>query len=138
MLELVAKGAAVTGGGSGVGRGIALALAAHGARVAVADVEHGRAASVADEIVGRGGHAIAVALDVRDGDAVDAFASTTVEAFGGVHVICNNAGVSTVGRQWELGLDEWRWVLDVTLTGVVHGVRSFVPRILAGGEGGHV
>jgi NAD(P)-dependent dehydrogenase (short-subunit alcohol dehydrogenase family) len=137
-MDLTGKAVAITGAGSGIGRGIALAMAQAGARVAVADIDQQRADAVAKELGDAGGTAIAVATDVRDPASVEALANATVEAFGTVHVICNNAGVATVGRTWEVDLDDWKWILDVCLYGVVHGVRSFVPRILQHGEGGRV
>ena len=65
-------------------------------------------------------------------------AGATIDAFGAVHVVCNNAGVATRGRTWALTLDDWQWVLGVDLWGVIHGVRAFVPRLLEQGQGGHI
>ena len=76
--------------------------------------------------------------DVGDPEAVEALARTAVDVFGRLHVAVNNAGIVNRGNSWELSLDDWRRVLDVNLWGVIHGVRSFVPRILASGEEGHV
>ncbi len=134
-MEIDGSVAAVTGAGSGIGRGIALALAEAGAKVVVADIDPDRADTVATEIDRAGGAAIARTVDVRSQASVDDLAAATVAEYGAVHVVCNNAGVSTMGRQWELTLDDWDWVIDVCLKGVVHGVRSFVPRILDAGRG---
>jgi NAD(P)-dependent dehydrogenase (short-subunit alcohol dehydrogenase family) len=79
-----------------------------------------------------------VVTDVGDADAVDDLARATIDRFGTVHVVCNNAGIIRAGRTWELPLDDWERVLRVNLLGVVHGVRSFVPRMLDAGEEGHV
>ena len=81
---------------------------------------------------------IGVPADVASWPDVEALAEATVEAFGGVHVVCNNAGVVKRARTWALTLDDWNWVLGVDLWGVIHGVKAFVPRMLAQGEGGHV
>ncbi|WP_440900510.1 SDR family NAD(P)-dependent oxidoreductase [Actinosynnema sp.] len=138
MRELSGKVAAVTGAASGIGRALALELASRGMSVAVADVDTAALADTAEAVRALGGRALAVPTDVRDAEAVERFADATEAEFGGVHVVCNNAGVSRMGLSWELPLEDWRWVLDVDLWGVVHGVRSFVPRLLAQGEPGHV
>ena len=80
----------------------------------------------------------AVQLDVRDPDAVEGVARHVVDRFGALHIAVNNAGIVNGGNSWELSLEDWRRVLDVNLWGVIHGVRSFVPRILDSGEEGHV
>ena len=80
-----------------------------------------------------------VVIDVSDPEAVEALAGAAVDTFGVLHVAVNNAGIiNTMGNSWELSLEEWRRVIDVNLWGVIHGIRSFVPRILASGEEGHV
>lgn len=134
-MEIDGTVAAVTGAGSGIGRGIALALTSAGSKVVVADIDADRSSGVAAELRRAGGEAISATVDVRDPASVEALAKATVEEFGAVHLVCNNAGVSTMGRQWELSLDDWDWVIDVCLRGVVHGIRSFVPRILEAGGG---
>jgi NAD(P)-dependent dehydrogenase (short-subunit alcohol dehydrogenase family) len=134
-MELEGTVAAVTGAGTGIGRGIALALAGAGAKVVVSDIDPDRSSAVAAELRRIGGEAIAATVDVRSQASVEALAEATVGEFGAVHLVCNNAGVSTMGRQWELSLDDWDWVIDVCLKGVIHGVRSFVPRILEAGGG---
>src|ERR1039457_6487805 len=121
-MELEGTVAAVTGAGSGIGRGIALALAGAGAKVVVSDIDPDRSSAVAAELRRIGGEAIAATVDVRSQASVEALAEATVEEFGAVHLVCNNAGVSTMGRQWELSLDDWDWVIDVCLKGVIHGV----------------
>lgn len=127
----------VTGAASGIGLGIARAFASEGMRVVLADVDGERLAGARDELAAVT-DVEAVVTDVGDPDAVDALAQRTVDRFGAVHVVCNNAGVLASGPLWELPLSDWDRVLRVNLMGVVHGVRSFVPRIIAGGEGGHV
>lgn len=132
----------VTGAGAGLGRGLVDAFAAHDMRVVLADVSADRLAVAASELEAAGTECLTRVVDVRDADAVEALADATLDRFGGVHVVCNNAGVSVMGKQWEIGRDDWEWVLGVCLDGVVNGIRSFVPRILATreatGRGGHV
>jgi NAD(P)-dependent dehydrogenase (short-subunit alcohol dehydrogenase family) len=86
----------------------------------------------------QGGVAVARALDVSDPVAVDGVARAAVEEFGALHIAVNNAGIVNRGYSWELPLEEWHRVLDVDLWGVIHGIRSFVPPILATGVEGHV
>ncbi len=138
MRELDGRVALVSGGGSGIGRGIVLALAGEGMRVVVADVESAPAEAVAAEITAAGGEAIAETVDVSDVAAVEALADRCDERYGGVDVLCNNAGVvghTPIGPE---SLDSWRWILDVNLFGVVHAINTFVPRMLArvAGNGG--
>ena len=76
--------------------------------------------------------------DVGDPDAVQALAERTISRFGAVHLLCNNAGIIRAGRVWELSLNDWDAVLRVDLMGVIYGLRSFVPLLLASGEEGHV
>ena len=142
MTELAGGVCVVTGAGAGLGRGLVDAFAAQDMRVVLADVSAARLREAADELTARGVECMTELVDVRDADAVDALADATVERFGGVNVICNNAGVSVMGKQWEISRSDWEWVLGVCLDGVVNGVRSFVPRILATreatGRDGHV
>lgn len=129
--------AVVTGAGSGIGRSIARALAAEGARVLLTDVDGEAARSVAEEL--RASAEVDwLAVDVRDPDAVQRAGAHAVDRFGALHVAVNNAGIVNGGRSWELDLDEWRRVLDVDLWGVIHGIRAFVPRILESDGAGHV
>jgi len=81
---------------------------------------------------------LAVPTDVSRGEEVEALAARTVAEFGGIHLVCNNAGVSVAGPIWEHSVHDWEWVLGVNLWGVIHGVRVFVPIMLEGGEEGHV
>ena len=131
--------ACVTGAGSGIGRGIALALAARGAAVAVCDIRAEAAEAVAAEIVAAGGRALALGLDVSDAAAVEAAAGRIEAELGPVAILCNNAGVAMHGvPMHEIALSDWDWVIGVNIMGVVHGIRSFVPRMLARGTPAHV
>ncbi len=138
LAELADKVAVITGAGSGIGRGLVQRCAQAGMRVVAADVEPGALKETVDSAVATGGEAIAVPTDVTDKAAVDALADASYQAFGAVHLLCNNAGVFQAGLLWERTEADWEWVLGVNLWGVIHGIRSFVPRMLAGGEPGHV
>ena len=81
---------------------------------------------------------LAVRTDVTVWDDVEALAEAAYERYGAVHVVCNNAGVVTRGAAWEQSLEDWQWVIGVDLWGVIHGVKAFVPRMLASGEPGHI
>jgi NAD(P)-dependent dehydrogenase (short-subunit alcohol dehydrogenase family) len=135
MNELRGKVAVVTGAASGLGRAMALAFAAEGMRLALADVNKPGLEETRNRV---GPHGMAERLDVSNGADVEAFAKRCMDEFGAVHVVCNNAGVAISGAVWENSEDEWRWLVGVNLWGVIHGVRAFVPRMLAGGDEGHI
>lgn len=139
MKEFRDKVAVVTGAASGIGRALAERFAAEGMRVVLADVEEGALAKVESEMKADGATVLAVATDVSQGAEVKALAEKTVGVYGGVHILCNNAGVAPVtGASWELTEADWRWVLGVNLWGVLHGVRVFVPIMLEQGSEGHI
>jgi NAD(P)-dependent dehydrogenase (short-subunit alcohol dehydrogenase family) len=133
MKELKGKVAAVTGAASGLGRAMALAFADEGMHVALADVAD--LADVRQQAEKRGVRSTAMKLDVSSAEEVEAFAKLIDRDLGGTDVICNNAGVATAGAAWEASLGDWQWTLGVNLWGVIHGVRSFVPRLMARGSG---
>src|SRR6266849_10783346 len=135
MKMLEGKVAAVTGAASGLGRAMALAFAGEGMQVALADVDEPGLKSALNEVQSRGVRAFAMRVDVSKAAEVDGFARRSVEELGAIHVVCNNAGVSPLGAVWENTLADWQWILGVNLWGVIHGVRAFVPRLLAQGEG---
>jgi NAD(P)-dependent dehydrogenase (short-subunit alcohol dehydrogenase family) len=129
------KVAVVTGAASGIGLALAERFAHDGLDVVLADVEEGALASAADSIGAMGVQTLAVPTDVSDHDAVEALAAAAVERFGSVHVVCNNAGVSSSADPWFGPLSAWSWVLGVNLWGVIHGIRAFLPILINQGEG---
>ena len=138
MREVAGKTAFVTGGASGIGFALGRAFAEAGMNVMLADIEtHALTAAVRSlgdfEPKVRG-----VACDVADPVSVERAAAAAQAAFGNVHVVCNNAGVAAGSGIDIISLDTWRWVLDVNLMGVLHGIRTFLPHIRAHGEGGHI
>jgi NAD(P)-dependent dehydrogenase (short-subunit alcohol dehydrogenase family) len=132
MNPLSGKVAAVTGAASGLGKAMALAFAAEGMRVALADVAFEDLKSVTGQLPGQG---FAMRVDVSKAEEVEAFAERTLAELGGVHLVCNNAGVALTGAVWENTELDWEWILGVNLRGVVNGVRAFTPRLLAQDEG---
>ncbi|MET0662820.1 MAG: SDR family NAD(P)-dependent oxidoreductase [Ilumatobacteraceae bacterium] len=138
MEEFEGRTAIVTGAASGIGLAVAEAFVAEGMRIVMTDIDAGSLEGHAARLRDSGAEVYSIVVDVRDPDAVDAAAQAAVDQFGGLHVAVNNAGIVNRGYSWELSLDDWHRVLDVNLWGVIHGVRAFVPRILATGEEGHV
>jgi NAD(P)-dependent dehydrogenase (short-subunit alcohol dehydrogenase family) len=130
--------AVVTGAGSGIGRALAQEAARQGMVVVAADVEVTALNGTVDEIVREGGQAIGVRTDVSAAEDVEQLAETAWSRFGGVQLLCNNAGVFSGGLLWERSLADWEWVLGVNFYGLVNGVRSFVPRMLAAGTPSHI
>src|SRR5688572_9861466 len=122
--------AVVTGAASGIGAALGKAFAAAGCRVVLADIDADELVTVAGKI---DGEVLTVPTDVSDAAAVEHLADEAFATFGAVHIMCNNAGVSTFNPVAAQTLDDWRWVLGVNLWGVIHGVRTFLPRLLAQG-----
>ena len=135
MQDLSEKTAIVTGGASGIGRAVALALAARGTSIVVADLSSLGAAVVAREIEAKGGCAIAVECDVTHDDAFEMLKASTIDRFGRVDIVMNNAGGLTRGLPEHVPLDEWRRVLDVNLLSVVRSNLAFLPLLIAQGSG---
>jgi len=131
--ELDGKVAVVTGGASGIGYGIAGQLAREGMQVVIADIEQAALDKACNEI-----DAYGVRTDVRDPASVQALADATLDKFGGVHVVVNNAGVGPFARVADLDLSDWHWMLEVNLWGVIHGVHTFLPLLNKNPEGGHI
>lgn len=134
MDDLNGKVAVVTGGASGIGLAMGRAFAGRGMKVVLADVEVDALAEAATAMP-QGTEVETVECDVSDPRQVDALRDTAVERFGTVHVVCNNAGVSTGGPIWTHTPEDWEWVLGVNLIGVVNGIRSFTPLLIEQGEG---
>ncbi len=138
MDDLRERVAVVTGAASGLGRAMAQRFAAEGMKVMLADIDADGVADTARALVEQGRDVRALRVDVSDSAAVEMLAEQTMQTFGAVHLVCNNAGVVKNARSWALTIDDWNWVLGVDLWSAIHGVRSFVPRLLAQGNGGHV
>jgi NAD(P)-dependent dehydrogenase (short-subunit alcohol dehydrogenase family) len=129
------KVAVVTGGASGIGRGIALELARRGASVAIADINAARLETTLADLRGVGADAMAVRCDVTSDDDVDRLRDETVARFGRVDVLCNNAGVAVLGPPEGVPMADWEWILQVNVLGLVRGIRAFVPLMLERGAG---
>jgi NAD(P)-dependent dehydrogenase (short-subunit alcohol dehydrogenase family) len=137
MREFAGKTAFVTGGASGIGLALGRAFAQAGMKVMLADIEADTLAAAVKSLENVGPSVRGVICDVADPSSVERAAKASYEALGNVHVVCNNAGVAAGGGIDNISLDNWRWVLDVNLMGVLHGIRSFLPHIRGHGEGGH-
>lgn len=125
----------ITGSGSGLGRALAHRHAHAGWTVAVADVVRERADAVRDELRAAGGQAESFAVDVGDDASVEALRDGVLAALGGIERVVNNAGVSSAGTLVDTAIDDWRWMLEINLLGVVRGCRAFVPILAAQGRG---
>jgi NAD(P)-dependent dehydrogenase (short-subunit alcohol dehydrogenase family) len=136
--EFAGKVAVVTGAASGIGRALAERCARESMHVALADIEPAALDRAAAELRATGAEVLAVVTDVAKAGDVAALAQQTLDAFGAVHLLCNNAGVGAGTTVWESTLADWEWVLGVNLWGVIHGVRTFVPIMLAQGDDCHV
>jgi NAD(P)-dependent dehydrogenase (short-subunit alcohol dehydrogenase family) len=136
MRDVAGRTAFITGGGSGIGFGMAKAFSAAGMNVVIADVRQDHLDQAMRAL--QGGKVHAVRLDVTDRTAMARAADETEQVFGKVHVVCNNAGINLFNDIGEATYDDWDWILGVNLGGVVNGVCTFVPRIKAHGEGGHI
>jgi NAD(P)-dependent dehydrogenase (short-subunit alcohol dehydrogenase family) len=138
MLELKDKVAFVTGGASGIGLGMGRAFLEAGMKVMLADVEKPALDQALSGLKSYDNRVRGIVADVSDPTAMSRAAAETIAAFGKVHVLCNNAGVGGGGGIEDISVDDWRWVVDVNLMGVVHGIAAFLPHIRAHGEGGHI
>jgi NAD(P)-dependent dehydrogenase (short-subunit alcohol dehydrogenase family) len=130
MKQLSGRVAVITGGASGIGRGMAEALAARGAKLVIADIEEAALAPAVAELKTGGAEVIGVRCDVTSPQSVADLAERALAQYGAVHVVCNNAGVAgamNMGALWELPLADWEWVLGVNTWGVIHGMRAFMP-----------
>jgi NADP-dependent 3-hydroxy acid dehydrogenase YdfG len=135
MASLDNKVVLVTGASSGIGEGTARVLAAAGANVVLGARRTDRLKTIADEIEAAGGRVRVRALDVTSLDDVKAFADFAESAFGHVDVLVNNAGVMPLSPLLALKIDEWNWMIDVNIRGVLHGIAAVLPRMEAQGKG---
>jgi NADP-dependent 3-hydroxy acid dehydrogenase YdfG len=138
MNEFADKVAVITGAASGIGRALAEHCVQNGMTVVLADVEVAALELAEDDFRSRGATVLAVPTDVSKAESVAALAQQTLDNFGAVHLLCNNAGVAVGGPIWEASLEDWAWVVNVNLWGVVHGIRTFVPQMLKQDEPCHI
>lgn len=139
MSQWQGKVAVITGAASGIGAGLVRYCVSQDMHVVAADVDAASLATLAQELQGRGGGSVrALTVDVTDQAQLEGLAAEVFEQFGAVHLLFNNAGVLVDGKSWERSARDWRWSLDVNVMGVVHGIRAFVPRMLAQGSPGRV
>ena len=138
MDDLQGKTAFITGGASGIGYGLAEAFLDQGMNVVIADIEEAALTKARIELTRRSNRIHAVRLDVTDREAYARIADEVGHVFGNLHVLCNNAGVASRGLVQNASYDDWDWTLGVNIGGVVNGIRTFLPGMIAHGEGGHV
>ena len=131
MKEFQGKVAVITGAASGIGRGIAERCVAEGMKIVLADVDEANLAKTETELKSRGATVLAVMTDVSKRSDVERLARRTLDAFGQVHLLFNNAGVAAGGSPWDATWNDWEWVIGVNLWGVIHGVKVFMPLMLA-------
>jgi NAD(P)-dependent dehydrogenase (short-subunit alcohol dehydrogenase family) len=135
-MQYAQKVAVITGAGSGIGRGLAGKAASLGMKVVACDVDTKGLKTTEDTLKQQGVEVLAVQTDVTDYNSVAKAAEAAYGRFGRVNLLFNNAGVLVNGTSWERSLEDWKWNLDVNVMGVIHGIKAFVPRMIAGGEEG--
>ena len=140
MKEFGGKVAVVTGGGQGIGRALVERFTDEGMKAVLADVVPELVEQTTAELRDQARDVVGVVTDVTSLESVEALRDATLDAFGAIHVVCNNAGIGSgsEGQIWEHHVNDWRWSLDVNVMGVVNGINAFVPTMLARGEEGHV
>ncbi|MEY2451010.1 MAG: hypothetical protein QOD92_584 [Acidimicrobiaceae bacterium] len=140
MERLEGRVAVVTGGASGIGRAMGERFGHEGMKVVLADVEAPALEVTVKELQADGIDVMGLVTDVADYESVERLRDAVIDAYGGVHVLCNNAGVGAgaQGQMWDHELNDWRWALGVNVWGVIHGIKAFVPAMIAQGEEGHV
>ena len=130
MREFKDKVAVVTGAASGIGFGLAHHCVLEGMKVVLADIDESELVRAEDKLRAAGGNVLAVRTDVSDADDVEMLARKWIEQFEAVHLLFNNAGVEVRGAVWEQTLEDWKWIINVNLWGVINGIRSFVPAMI--------
>lgn len=139
MKEFKGKVAVITGAAGGIGLALARRCVREGMSVVLADVEQDALNKAQKELASIGGNVLPVLTDVSKADDVAKLAEKTIESFGAVHLLCNNAGVGgAAGAIWENSLADWEWAVGVNLWGVIHGIRFFVPLMLSQDTEGHI
>jgi NAD(P)-dependent dehydrogenase (short-subunit alcohol dehydrogenase family) len=143
MKDFKGKVAVVTGAASGIGRGMAESFVAAGMKVVLSDIEQRPLEETTRLLLAAGADVHAVLTDVSKSDQVDNLARQTLIKYGAVHVLCNNAGIGGLGgdangTSWTSSLDDWHWILGVNLMGIVHGIRSFLPIMIAQDTEAHI
>lgn len=128
----------ITGAASGIGRAIAERAVREGMKVVLADVEEKALKQAEQEMKSEGANILAVKTDVSNAEDVEALAQKSLDHFGALHLLCNNAGVASFGTIWEYSLADWEWILGVNLWGLIHGIRFFVPAMLEQNTEGHI
>lgn len=132
------KVAIITGAANGIGLGMARRCVREGMKVVLADIDEQSLAGAEEELRGAGGEVLAVRTDVTQVKEVKALAQAALDSFGGVHLLCNNAGLSTYKRSWNMSLADWQWVIGVNLWGVIYGIHVFLPVMLEQGKDAHI
>jgi NAD(P)-dependent dehydrogenase (short-subunit alcohol dehydrogenase family) len=138
MQDFQGKVVVITGGASGIGLGMAERFAREGCKLVLADIETGALERAVKMLEERGTEVIGVQTDVSQRAAIENLLAKTLERFGAVHILCNNAGVQLAAPTWQLTEQQWQWLLGVNLWGVIHGVSVFVPQMLAQGQEAHI
>jgi NAD(P)-dependent dehydrogenase (short-subunit alcohol dehydrogenase family) len=138
MDNVAGKVAFITGGASGLGLAMARSFSAAGMKVVIADIQDDALAAAKEEFSDTNANVITMKVDVTDREAMEHAAKDTIEAFGKVHVLCNNAGVALTGEIGDMSYQDWDWVMKVNLDGVINGMVAFTNLIKTHGEGGHI
>jgi len=138
MNEFQNKTAVVTGAASGIGLELARVFAEQGMNVVLADIEQPKLSEAVDAVTSLGAEALGVLTDVGSGESVAALCQASVDRFGSVQVLCNNAGVYTGGLLWEQTKDDYEWLIRVNQWGIIHGLRHFVPQMISQGDACHI
>ncbi|MDP3515406.1 MAG: SDR family NAD(P)-dependent oxidoreductase [Sulfuritalea sp.] len=138
MKQFRDRSAVITGAASGIGLELARRAAAEGMNLVLADIEHGKLEAAAATLGLPAERLLLQKTDVSREDEVAALAAAAFARFGGVHLLCNNAGVGLTRVTWEHSTADWEWVLGVNLWSVIHGIHHFLPKMLEQGDAGHI